>query len=158
MRKGHLIRASYCSGSLRNQNHVNLTMKRLGEICGFWQRSLGRKKKFKCFITLGSVYSIVHLAVAIISMLQLICWWDSSLRLRMSCWGKDKNIGGWGNWGALWRKMKFKSITLRGAHYDTALAPAKSNFLSLSTSILAGIHADMLLSRTHTQVQVSNVL
>lgn len=44
--------------------------------------------------------------------------------------------------------MTIKSITLRGAHYETVLAPAKSNFLSLSTSIRAGIRADMLLSLT----------
>lgn len=75
------------------------------------------------------------------NMLQIIGWWDSSLRLKMSCWGKDKIIGGWGNWGALWRRIKkIKCITLRGGHYET------------------GIRADMLLSLTHKKVQVSNVL
>ncbi len=63
-------------------------------------------------------------------------------------WGKDKITDG----GE--RRRKIKSITLRGAHYETVPAPAKSNFLSsqhLNTCRDTCRHAPL----THTKIQVS---
>lgn len=136
----NLTRASHCSSNLRNQHHINLTMKRLVQFFGFWQGSPGGK--FQGFVT-ALFTSPLHFNTHVADYSNG-GWWNSSLRLRMSCWGKDKNH----RWGGRRRRMKIKSITLRGAHYETVPAPAKSNFLSLSTSIHAGIRADMLLSLT----------